>query len=80
MLGFEDEAKQAIEAPNPGIYRDAVRETREIYYLKLDRSRFYLKVVVEFTGEDEIGYVKTAFKTDSIKKGEVLIWPTSTDS
>lgn len=59
-----------------GIAQDADYESRQIYYL-LQKDRSYLKVVVEFDGED--GRVITAFETDSPKKGEKIIWPESSD-
>ena len=79
MEGYEDEVKQAIQEPNPGIFEDTQRPNRNSYYLRLPRSRKYIKVVVNFSDESE-GYVVTAFKTDSVKRGEKQIWPTSTDS
>lgn len=79
MEGYEEEVKQAIEAPDPGIFQDKERAERNNYYLRLPRSRKYIKVVVDFSDENE-GKVITAFKTDSVKRGEKLIWPTSADS
>jgi hypothetical protein len=79
MDGYEDEVKQAIEAPTEGIFQDAVRTERHNYYLRLPRSRKYIKVVVDFSDEDG-GQVITAFKTDSVKQSETLLWQPPTDS
>jgi hypothetical protein len=79
MEGYEDEVKEAIESPTEGIFQDAARPERHIYYLRLPQSRKYIKVVVNFEDEDS-GYVVTAFKTDSIKQSETLLWQAPTDS
>jgi hypothetical protein len=79
MEGYEEEVKQAIQTPVPGIYQDTQRKVRHNYYLRLPHSRKYIKVVVDFTDETN-GQVITAFKADSVKAGEILIWPISTDS
>ena len=42
MEGYEDEVKQAIEAPKPGIYQDAQRKERNNYYLQIPRSSKYI--------------------------------------
>lgn len=77
LEGLEAEVKDAIEHPFMGIYRDTDYENRDVYYKMLaGTAHLYLKVVVEFD-ENYVGRVVTAFKTDSGKSGEELIWPTS---
>lgn len=75
MKEREEEVKAAVENPSIGIYGDADFPDRQIYYYLQKEKKRYLKVVVQFTTEDEPGNVITAFTTDSPKKGEKLIWP-----
>lgn len=75
MAGREDEVKQTIEKPTYGIYQDATRQNRYIYYCKQGTKSYYIKVVVDFDGKE--GEVITAFPADSMKAGEKWIWPSS---
>jgi len=77
MLGWEPRVKKAIEKPRYGIYRSSKHPERQIYYLRLDRHR-HLRVVVRFPKEGP-GEVVTAYTTDYLTPGEVLIWPESHD-
>lgn len=71
MKGYEKRVVEAIENPSC-ICSDATNKKREVYY-KLDNSaKSYIKVVVEFDGKH--GLVVTAFRADSIKRGESVIW------
>lgn len=60
------------------IYSDTGSKKRNVYYYRLRRRDLYVKVVVEFNSESN-GEIKTAFLTDSPKKGEKIIWPPSGD-
>ncbi len=75
MSGWEEEIKKAIEKPTFGIYQDANREERHIYYCLTTKKDRYIKVVVGF-GENE-GVVITAFPTNNMKSGEKLLWTAS---
>src|SRR5574341_1538397 len=66
MEGYEEEVKQAIEAPDPGIFQDKERAERNNYYLRLPRSRKYIKVVVDFSDGNE-GKVITALDRKSTR-------------
>jgi hypothetical protein len=73
MQGWHELAQAAIEQPSIGIYQDAQFANREVYYrLTTPRTR-YLKVVVEFDGDE--GTLVTAIPTNIPKDGEVLLWP-----
>jgi hypothetical protein len=75
MKALLQEIKSAIETPYVGfIYEDSSLENRHIYYHRKITDDLYVKVVVGF-GSNESGEVITAFKTDSGKKGEDVIWP-----
>ena len=63
--------RRAIEKPD-AIHSDRKQSGTEIYYKKRTKSD-YLRIVVEFDGNN--GEVRTVFKCDSPKKGEVQIWP-----
>src|SRR5438552_2226005 len=76
MRGWEQEIIDAIEHPTIGIFQDADRVDRHIYYRRRTKQPRYIKVVVSFSQSD-IGTVITAFPTDSPKSGEKLIWPKS---
>jgi hypothetical protein len=78
MEPHEADVKLAIESPQWGIFADVDEENRHIYYLTFPRQPYYLKVVVEFD-ENDNGEVITAFRSDTLKTGEKLIWPTSED-
>lgn len=76
MEGWENEVKAAIEQPTFGIFQDAHRQHRHIYYRLSEGKQRYMKVVVEFSA-DNSGNVITAFPTDSMKAGEKLLWTRS---
>jgi hypothetical protein len=77
MAGWEEEVAEAVQHPFMGIFRDVDFEERDIYYgFNTSKKDRYIKVIVEFKGE-ELGSVITAFPTSSPKKGETLIWPES---
>jgi hypothetical protein len=78
MQGWEAEVEAAIQQPTFGIFQDANRPERNIYYRRSEGKQRYIKVVVEFTTEHS-GTVITAFPTDSMKAGEKLIWTRSSD-
>jgi hypothetical protein len=76
MEGWEAEVQNAIEHPYMGIYQDAQRADRNVYYqIKKGKER-YIKVVVRFD-ERGLGEVITAFTASNLKPGEKLIWPES---
>ncbi|MCE5206898.1 MAG: hypothetical protein LLG42_01145 [Chloroflexi bacterium] len=71
-----DEIAHAIRDPFC-ICSDADYEDREAYYfLDHDNTKKYLKVVVVITNEITREFITTFF-TDSGKKGEKIIWPSS---
>lgn len=76
MKGREEEVKATIQSPSFGIYQDANRQERQIYYRRYTGKQRYMKVVVAFIDEDS-GTVITAFPTDAMKTGEKLIWTKS---
>ena len=76
MDGWEEYVAKAIEKPTFGIYEDANRPERNIYYLLHTKRDRYIKVVVSFDNEDK-GVVITAFPSDNMKAGEKLIWTAS---
>jgi hypothetical protein len=78
MAGREGEARACIEHPNEGIFQDARRVSRQVYYRLRDDGRLYTKVVIEIVG-DKQARVVTAFPTSAGKKGETQIWPESSD-
>lgn len=78
MIGDEKEVIAAIEDPEFGIYGDADFANRQVYYRRTRGKLRYTKVVVEFNEAGE-GKVITAFRTDSPKAGEKLVWPISKD-
>lgn len=78
MAGREDEVKACIEDPYEGIFQDARRASRQVYYRLRDDGRLYTKVVIEIVG-DKQARVVTAFPTSAGKKGETRIWPESND-
>lgn len=75
MSAHLQEIRNAIENPFPGfIYSDADFDDRNVYYHWKLSSKVYVKVVVGLVSENS-GEIITAFKTDSCKKGEDVIWP-----
>jgi hypothetical protein len=78
MEGAEDYIVAAIDKPALGIFRDVDYADREIYYGRPPGKRYYIKVVVAF-GTMDLGDVKTAYRADSPKAGEKMLWPTSSD-
>ncbi len=75
MLEQEEEIQLTLTDPTFGfIYADAKRPERNVYYRLNAKKTLYTKVVVEFD-EHEVGKVITAFRTDTPKSGEALIWP-----
>ena len=76
MTGWEEEVKAAIQSPSFGVYQDANRQERQIYYRRHTGKQRYMKVVVAFFEKDS-GSVVTAFPTASMKAGEKLIWTKS---
>ena len=77
MEGWEGRVSEAIEKPT-FIGQDVRKQNRQVYYRLRRREMRYIKVVVEFEGE-ELGTVITAFPADSPKRGERLIWPEPSD-
>lgn len=75
MVGLESEVKVTIQKPTFGIYEDANRAERNIYYRLFSGKERYMKVVVSFSDKD--GTVITAFPTNNMKSGEKLIWTAS---
>jgi hypothetical protein len=74
MAGQEDIVIAAISHPTYGIFADAHFPNRCIYYYRQPKPPpRYMKVVV-VVQESGPFTVVTAFQTDSMKKGEVLIW------
>lgn len=73
MERYFDEIKLAIETPRLGIFQDANHETRYCYYGFHEGKVHYMKVVVEFK-EAKLGYVITAYPTNSGKEGEQFVW------
>jgi hypothetical protein len=71
-----ERVKEAICNPTLFIYQDKDFIDRQIYYLLDISKRYYIKVTVRFD-ENNNGQVITAFKTDSPKPGEKMIWPKS---
>jgi len=78
MHGEIGRVKRAIEKPYLFIYQDRDYPDRNIYYLPDKSRQYYIKVVVKFFN-NEYGEVITAFKADSPKSGEYIIWPLSND-
>ena len=78
MKGREDSVRGAIEHPYIGVFQDATRSDRIVYYARIKKGKLYIKVVAEMTGTDRAEVV-TAFQTDSPKRGEKLLWPRSSD-
>ena len=76
MEGWEDEVQKTIKKPTFGIYQDAKRSERHIYYRLYTKKDHYIKVVVSFADEEK-GEVITAFPTNNMKAGEKLIWTAS---
>ena len=80
MEGFEEEVKEAIQNPYPlpCVYQDRDYPSRHIYYrlFRTKKYSYYIKAIVDFSEPDE-GELITAFKTDSPKTGELMIWPES---
>ncbi len=75
LSGREEDIKKAIERPDFGIiYQDVDRENRDVYYYTPAHERRSFKVVVQFD-ETNKGEVVTAFRADSRKSGERMIWP-----
>ncbi len=76
MLGWESLLLLALIKPNY-IYKDADKSNRDAYYMiQINKKDQYIKIVVEFN-TDNNGRIISAYPTDSIKKGESLIWPLS---
>jgi hypothetical protein len=48
MEGWQDRVRAAVERPSFGIFEDANRPERNIYYRLQASGTHYLKVVVEF--------------------------------
>lgn len=71
-------AKAAITNPSFGIFKDAHYPDRQIYYYRISGKLRYLKVIVQRDNDRLV--VVTAFIADSTKKGEELLWPSSTAS
>lgn len=59
------------------ICKDNLFDDRICYYRRPGKTTAYMKVVVDLIDPLKIGEVVTAYETDSGKKGETLIWPTS---
>lgn len=77
MEGDESLVIQTIEQPTLGVFRDADFENRDVYYRKPPGKAYYIKVVVEFN-EPQSGTLITAFRADTPKAGEMMVWPIST--
>ena len=73
MEGREAEVQQAIEHPSLGIFADAHREQRDVYYLRRASGVDLLKVVVDFS--EETGVVVSAHPRNTPKPGEKMKWP-----
>ena len=72
MEGMESEVRQTIESPLYSIiYQDRDYPERNIYYRQRNKYT-YIKVVVEFMQDN--GFLITAYLTDSVKPGEILLW------
>jgi len=74
--GVEDlQRSDLIETiQNPAeIYRDAFFLDRECYYRFSKRHQAYIKITVEL--HKTRNTVITAYKVDSVKKGEKIVWP-----
>ncbi len=72
MLKQEERIKETLSLPRI-IKRSNYIETVLLYYRLYSQTpvtRKYLLVVVQIT--NSVGYVKTAFYTDRIKKGETI--------
>ena len=69
-----DHVIEAIQNPLLFIYQDRDYPERHIYYKKNQFRPRYTKAVVDFSNPD-MGELITAFYTDSMKSGEVIIWP-----
>ncbi len=74
MEDEEELVEETIRSPHLFIYEDRDYPERNLYYWLHSSRRYYIKVVVEFK-DHTIGEVITAFKTDSPKSGEKIIWP-----
>lgn len=73
MIDELPEIENTIKNPYLGlIFSDVLKDYRNIYYRKQNES-YYIKVVVDFA-VDGVGAIVTAFRADSCKKGEKLIW------
>ena len=62
--------KKTVEKPD-FINQDTLSQKKEIYYRKSGNS--YFRVVVEFSSNN--GEFRTVYKSDSVKNGEVQLWP-----
>ena len=58
------------------IFEDSKKINRNAYYVIENDGNSYLKVVVAFSVSNK-GQVISAYLTDSIKKGEKIIWKRS---
>lgn len=73
------DVKKAITVPTLNlIFADKDFADRQLYYGKERDQKFYTKVVVRFPKGSQHGSVITAFQTSNTRKGDPLIWPTST--
>lgn len=76
MAQLRRELVSTIQAPEAE-YRDADHPARRVYYsaygVGILTSREVLKVSVEYDEYDEGGVI-TAYATDGVKAGEVLLW------
>ena len=74
MTGWEDVVRKTIQCSS-FVCQDKTHKNRVAYYMfhkhKQDR---YIKAVAKFNAND-IGYIISAFTTDSGKRGEAVIWP-----
>jgi hypothetical protein len=75
MREWASTVKQAIEHPH-FICADRIHPERNIYYVFRNKEGRYIKVVVGFETET-LGYVISAFPTDSGKAEERMIWTKS---
>jgi hypothetical protein len=79
MTDEEADVISAIQDPNPPfIFQDVGFPKRHVYYRRLKSTDYLIKVIVDFSNAD-YGEIITAFKTDSGKKGEKILWPPLSD-
>ena len=71
MYSYEMKIRETLEKPTCRL-KDADYPNREVFYRLYKTSKRFMKVVVEFLGND--GSVITAHPASSFKKGEEEIW------